>query len=67
MTRVHNSTTTYSVQISEIECCDEMFRCSDDLYEPHGFNIVSWNDEGVAYWAILAELNDFAKLYREPL
>ena len=52
MTRVHNSTATYSVQISEIECCDEMFRCSDDLYEPHEFNIVSWNEEGVAYWAI---------------
>ena len=36
-----------------------------------GFNIISWNDEGVAYWAIsdlnLAELNDFARLYREPL
>jgi len=37
----------------------------------NGFNIVRWNDDGVAYWAIsdlnLAELNDFAKLYREPL
>jgi anti-sigma factor RsiW len=36
----------------------------------NGFNIVSWNDEAISYWAIsdlnLAELNEFITLYRQP-